>query len=74
MLIGNAWPNSAPAKTFTAADGRTMTVEVHEFGLLISDEGGATQVPHVEEAKDANGVVIPDVILVAGRPFRRLPG
>ena len=49
MLIGPVWHNSAPAQTLTSDDGRKMTIEVHEFGLLISDGGGATQVAHIEE-------------------------
>lgn len=66
MLIGNVWPNS-PLHEFTDNAGKLFTIEVHEFGLLATDEGGSTQLPHIEETAD------PDVILVAGKPFRRLP-
>ena len=87
MLIGKVWPDSGAPKVFVAEDGRKLTVEVHEFGLLVSDEGGASALPHVEETADpgiffVSGVPVarfektadPDVFLVAGVLFRRIPG
>lgn len=66
MILGEKWDPSSPPKVFTSEDGRQITIEVFEYGLKISDEGGTTQVPHIDEI-DAN------TILLAGRKFRAAP-
>ena len=66
-ILGEPWAPSGDPKVFVAKDGREMTVAVYTNGLLISDEGGATQAAHVEETAE------PGVIKVAGQKFRAIP-
>lgn len=66
-LIGEPWAPSPP-HVFVDKAGNEVTLVIHERGYTITDAGGTTQGVHCEETDD------PDVILMAGRKFRAIPG
>lgn len=63
-LLGDPWAPSGAPHVLTDADGRQVTITVYSNGITIADDGGTTQLAHVEETED------PAVIKVAGRLFR----
>jgi len=66
-LLGNQWGPSGDPKVFSADDGRKLTMTIFENGYTVSDEGGTTQVPHMEATDD------PEVFRIGGQLFRKLP-
>jgi len=72
MLIGPAWPPSGEPYVFVAKDGREVTLEIHQSGALLSEQGGVTQFAHYREPEnqeeiDAYGA---DAVRIGERWFR----
>ena len=72
--ISTDWRGPAGTHTLTTAEGNTVTIRERNEGLHFTNETGDTWfLPHVAGTTKPDGSANPDVITVAGVPFRRIP-